>query len=117
MKTLALDESWDLGIDEYNNIAVKSDNDRLAQDVASSVRVFLGELPFDINRGVDYNNPDSIREDLKIQINEQAALVEGVNESLVVFDELKDRTLKTTIYITNENGEQVVVGEQNVRAN
>jgi len=111
MKTLALDENWDLELDEFNNIAVKSDNERLAQDVASSVRVFLGEVPFDVNRGVDYNNPDAIREDLKLQINEQAAMVEGVAESLVVFDELKDRTLKTTIYLTNENGEQVIVGE------
>lgn len=111
MKTLALDENWDLGVDEFGNIAVKSDNERLAQDVASSVRVFLGELPFDVNRGVNYNDPDASRDDLKLQMNGQAVIIDGVEESLVVFDELKDRTLKTTIYLTNENGERVIVGE------
>lgn len=112
MKTFALvDEDWDLFVDDFGNIAIKSDNERLAQDVASSVRVWLGECPFDTERGVDYGSPDTNRDDLKLQINEQAALVDGVHESMVVFDELKDRNLKTTIYITNDNGEQVIVGE------
>lgn len=112
MKTLALtNNEWDLYVDDFGNLAIKDNNDRLAQDVASSVRVWLGECPFDTDRGVDYGSPDTNRDELKLQINEQAGLVEGVNESMVVFDEFRDRTLKTTIYVTNENGEQVIVGE------
>lgn len=112
MKTLALtNNEWDLYVDDFGNLAIKEDNDRLAQDVASSVRVWLGECPFDVERGVDYGNPDANRNDLKLQINQQAGLVEGVYESMVVFDKLEDRTLTTTIYVTNDNGEQIIVGE------
>ena len=39
---------WDITTDGVGNIATLSGNDRLAQDVASSVRVFTGELPFDV---------------------------------------------------------------------
>ena len=111
MITLALKkDSWDIMTDEIGNIATLSGNDRLAQDVASSVRVFTGELPFDVERGVDYNKPDTNRDTLNNQMNEQARLVEGVKNSLVVFEELEDRVLKPIIYVTNEENEQVVIG-------
>lgn len=103
-------DSWDITTDEVGNIATLSGNDRLAQDVASSVRVFTGELPFDIERGVDYNKPDTNRYILNDQMNEQARLVEGVQNSVVVFEELKDRVLKPVVYVTNEENEEIVVG-------
>ena len=112
MKTLKLDKTWDLTKDELNNIAIADGNERLAQDVASSVRVFKGEVPFDIERGVEYNNPEKIRETLQYDINDQAKLVEGVNESVTVFEEIENRQLKPVIYVTNtENGERIVIGE------
>lgn len=104
-------DSWDVYTDEVGNIALKSDSARLAQDVASSVRVFTGELPFDITRGVDYNKPDTNRDLLNHQINEQARLIEGVKSSIVVFEKLKDRKLKPVIYVINEENEEIVVGE------
>ena len=109
MKTLALDKNWDIGLDDIKNIAIKSGNDRLAQDVASSVRVFKGECPFDIQRGIEYNKPDEIRETLQNDINEQAKRVEGVKDSVVLFDKLSDRKLTPSIYVVNEENEQVVV--------
>lgn len=112
MITWALDEKWDLYCDQVKNLATKSGNDRLAQDVASSVRVFVGELPYDIERGVDYNQPDENRELLNDEMNEQAKLIEGVQNSVVVFEELKDRKLKPVIYLINEENEQVIVGEE-----
>ena len=111
MITLALDNSWDITVDSLGNLATLSDNERLAQDVASSVRVFKGELPFDIERGVEYNNPDLNRETLNYEMNEQAKLIDGVAESVVLFEELSNRTLKPVIYITNEQGNQITVGE------
>lgn len=111
MKTIALDNSWDISIDSIGNLASLEGNDRLAQDVASSVRVFKGELPFDIERGVNYDKPDENRETLNYEMNEQAQLVEGVADSVVIFEELKDRTLKPVIYVTNEDGQQIGIGE------
>lgn len=118
MKTLALiNEGWDLFVDEYGNIATKSDADQIAQDVSSSVRVFKGEVPFDVYRGVEYNKPDENRNTLKQDIMEQVYYINGVGDALVDFRELKDRTLEPVIYLTTEGGENITVGEQNVRTN
>lgn len=111
MKTLALGTDWDVYTDDLGNIATLSGNNRLAQDVASSVRVFSGELPFNVTRGVEYNKPDQNRETLNHQMNDNAKLVEGVSESIVIFEELKDRTLKPVVYVTSTDGEQIVIGE------
>jgi len=111
MKTMALKNDWDLYVDEFGNIAMKDGNDRLAQDVASSVRVFKGEDGFDITRGVEYNKPDENRQTLNRQMNEQTGFIDGVESSAVIFEELIDRTLKPVVYVTNENGEEVIVGE------
>lgn len=110
MRTLGLTvPDWDLYIDEFKNIAVLDGNERLAQDVASSVRVFKGECSFDIQRGVEYDKPDEVRSTLQSDIKEQVDLVEGVQESVVLFDELKDRKLKPSIYVTNNENEQIVI--------
>jgi len=111
MKTLALQNDWDLYVDDFGNIALKEGNERLAQDVASSVRVFKGEIGFDTGRGVEYNKPDQNRETLNHQMNEQAKLVEGVESSVVIFEELDNRILKPVIYVTNTDGDQIIVGE------
>lgn len=112
MKTWKLDKDWDVGLDDLNNIAMVEGNDRLAQDVASSVRVFKGELPFDIDRGVAYDKPDEVRNTLKNDMNEQALLVDGVSDSITVFNNLTDRLLNVTIYATNEEGETITVGAE-----
>lgn len=112
MKTWKLDKDWDVSLDDLNNIAMVDGNDRLAQDVASSVRVFKGELPFDIDRGVAYDKPDEVRNTLKNDMNEQALLVDGVSDSITVFNNLTDRLLNVTIYATNEEGETITVGAE-----
>lgn len=112
MKTWKLDSNWDVGLDNLNNIALVDGNDRLAQDVASSVRVFKGELPFDIDRGVAYDKPDEVRNTLKNDMNDQVLLVDGVEDSIVVFNNLTDRLLNATIYATNAEGETIMVGEE-----
>ena len=112
MKTWKLDKDWDVCLDSTNNVATVDGNDRLAQDVASSVRVFKGELPFDVDRGVAYDKPDEVRNTLKSDMNEQALLVDGVKDSIVVFNKLTERLLNATIYITNGEGETITVGEE-----
>jgi hypothetical protein len=54
MDTLALTSDWDLYVDLSGNIATATGRAALAQDVASAVRVFLGELWYDTAQGVPY---------------------------------------------------------------
>lgn len=53
--TLLLDQAaWDLVIDSSGNIAMAAPPYALAQDVASAVRTFLGELWYNQNEGIPY---------------------------------------------------------------
>lgn len=53
--TLLLDQSaWDLVIDSAGNIAMARPPYALAQDVASAVRLFLGELWYRTGSGIPY---------------------------------------------------------------
>lgn len=55
MDTLLLTQDrWDLCLDAAGNIAVAARPYSLAQDVASAIRLFLGELWYDTTRGVPY---------------------------------------------------------------
>lgn len=111
MLTWALDNnSWDIGVDyDTKNISLKDENEQIAQDVASSVRVWQGELPMDEDRGIDYGNPEQLRGTLGFEMRKQANLIEGVEDSMVAFDELSDRNLDVTIYVTTTEGETIEV--------
>lgn len=112
MKTLGLrNDTWDLYVDRYGNIATKESNDQLAQDVASSILVWLGELPFNKTRGVPYNMPEEIRITLTDEIKKQAYLINGVEEAIVSVEKIEDRKANIIVYITNENGDKLTVGE------
>ena len=55
MQTLLLDQTtWDLVLDASGNIAVASEPYALAQDAASAIRTFLGEVWYDTSLGVPY---------------------------------------------------------------
>lgn len=108
MKTIGL-ENNDLYVDDLGNIGVKEDLERLAQDVASSVKVWKGELPRDVDRGIDYNDIDGIQETLNHDIIEQAKLVDGVAEVTVDYERRENRVLTPTIYVKSEDGETVEV--------
>lgn len=65
MDTLRLDNTiWDLDLDQYGNLATAGNatagNDqlgpgmRLAQDVATRVRAWLGEVYYDTTQGINY---------------------------------------------------------------
>ena len=108
MKTIGL-ENNDLYVDEFNNIGVKTGLERLAQDVASSIKVWKGELPFDVQRGIDYNDIDGIQDTLNHDIIQQANLVEGVEEVSIDYEKRENRELNPTIYIKSEDGETIEV--------
>lgn len=58
MKTLLLDSDWDLSVDASGNIAVGDhfgdDPIGLAQDAASAIKLFSGELYYDTTQGIPY---------------------------------------------------------------
>ena len=107
MKTIGLEEN-DIFVDDLGNIGVKNGLERLAQDVASSVKVWLGELPRDTQRGIDYNDIDGLQDTLNHDIIENANLVEGVSEVMVEYDR-DGRTLNPDILITSEDGEEITI--------
>ena len=45
---------WDLGVDAFNNMATNTQGMAVAQDVASAIQLFNGELYFDTTQGVPY---------------------------------------------------------------
>lgn len=111
MLTLALDnKSWDIGVDkDTKNIMLKSGTDQIAQDVSSSVRVWVGELPMDEERGINYGEPEQLRGILNFEMRKQANLIDGVFDSRVIFNNLKNRELDAIIYITTNEGETIEV--------
>lgn len=55
MQTLLLDlTNWDLCVDANGNIAVASNPYSVAQDAASEIRTFKGEVWYDTTRGLPY---------------------------------------------------------------
>jgi hypothetical protein len=53
--TLLLDQSaWDLVLDSSGNIAMATAPYATAQDVASAVKTFLGEVYYDTKQGIPY---------------------------------------------------------------
>jgi hypothetical protein len=55
VKTMLLDRStWDLAVDASGNIGVAEEPYAVAQDAASAIRLFLGELWYDTTKGVPY---------------------------------------------------------------
>lgn len=54
MSTLYLTRSWDLCVDNSGNIALANEPYALAQDVASAIKLFKGELWYDAQKGVPY---------------------------------------------------------------
>lgn len=111
MITWALDNnSWDVFVNpDTKSIALKDNAEQIAQDVASSVRVWMGELPMDSERGIDYGNPEGLRGSLNFEMREQAKLIDGVEGASVVFNKLNDRVLDVSIYVTTEEGQRIEV--------
>lgn len=86
MSTLLLDaDTWDLTLDAAGNLALAPSSYALAQDVASEARLFLGELWYDVTRGVPYRESVLGRPVspgfLRAQLLAAAARVPGVTDA------------------------------------
>lgn len=95
--TLLLDQAeWDLVLDISGNIALASPPYAVAQDVASAIRVFQGDLWYDTTVGIPYfervlGQAPSMQY-LRSQIEARALTVPGVVRAQCLFVKLDSAT-------------------------
>jgi len=107
--TLLLDRSaWDLVIDSSGNIAMAQPPYALAQDVASAVRLFLGELWYNTTKGIPYFEeilgqlpPLSL---LTGYIEKAALTVPGVVSAQCIISSFDSREIAGQIQFIDETG-------------
>lgn len=108
-KSLALSSSWDLTVSAGGDIALATDDAALAQDVASAIRLFAGELYYDTTQGIPYfeqilgkaYTPNLIAS----LISEAALTVPGVAKATVSLDSVTSlRQLSGTVFVTTDSG-------------
>jgi len=108
-KTLLLDRTkWDLVLDSNGNIALASPPYALEQDVASAVRLFLGELWYDTTKGIPYFEeilgqlpPVSL---ISSYIEKAALTVPGVVSARCVISSFQNRTISGEIQFIDDSG-------------
>ena len=107
--TLLLDTVlWDLVVDSDGNIAVATPPYSQAQDAASAIRTFAGEVYYDTTLGIDYTQilgqlpPIALIKKLFI---DAALTVPGVVSADVFLNELTNRTISGQVQITNTEGQ------------
>jgi hypothetical protein len=110
MKSLLLDvTAWDLIADAAGNIAVASDPYSQAQDAASAIRLFFGELWYDTTLGVPYwqsilgkapNVPY-----MKARFVAAALTVPGVVSATCFISSISGRKVTGQVQITNTLGQ------------
>lgn len=109
MNTLLLDQAeWDLVLDISGNIAMASEPYSIAQDVASAIRVFEGDLWYDQTQGIPYfervlGQAPSMQY-LQSQIEARARTVPGVVQAQCVFVRVENRVLRGQCKIIDTTG-------------
>jgi hypothetical protein len=109
MNTLLLSRAqWDLCLDSNGNIALASEPYSLAQDVASAVRLFLGECYYDTTKGIPYWTevlgmlpPASL---LKALISNAALTVPEVVTAQTIIGSFNARSVTGAIQFTDSSG-------------
>lgn len=110
MRTLLLDRTtWDLVVDVTGNIAVASDPYSQAQDAASAIKLFEGELYYDTTKGLPYwsqilgHSPPVNY--MKAKFIAAARAVPGVTAARCFLAAITLRTVTGQVQITNAAGE------------
>lgn len=107
--TVILDtEAWDMVIDSYGNIAMAEPPYALAQDVASAIKLFLGELWYDTSKGIPYFEeilgqfpPLSL---MTGYLENAALTVPGVVSARCIINSYTDRGITGQVLFIDENG-------------
>lgn len=113
--TLLLDRTvWDLCLDAKGNIALASEPYSQAQDAASAVKLFAGELWYDTTKGIPYfgqilGRPPPVQF-MKAQFVAAALSVPGVVAAVCYLSSITGRQISGQLVLTNRTGAQVNVG-------
>lgn len=107
--TLLLDVAlWDLVVDNSGNIAVASEPYSLAQDAASAIKTFQGEVYYDTTYGIPYGQlilgqwpPLSL---VKSEFVSAALTVPGIVKAQCFISGIIDRTVSGQVQTTDSNG-------------
>lgn len=109
--TLALNDSWDIDLDEGGNLKLYRDKKAVLQNVANECRLFKHDAYFRYEEGIDWGADQlgkKAREILVVsRLREAAELVDDVEfVDSVELDEFNPdtRTLKGTITVTTKWG-------------
>lgn len=107
--SLLLDSvSWDWVVDANGNFAVAGPPYSQAQDAASAIRLFLGELYYDTSAGVPYARilaqPPNVPL-LKSYMVTAALTVPGVVSAVCFITSVTDRGVTGQVQITNAAGQ------------
>jgi hypothetical protein len=112
--TILLDpETWDLVLDVNNNIAVATEPYSLAQDAASAILTFLGEVFFDTTIGVPWlqqilgKKPSLAL--LKQQLVDAAKTVPDVQSAQVFISSFTNRLVAGQVQVTSASTGQTAV--------
>lgn len=114
MNTLLLDRTvWDLVLDASGNIALASDPYSIAQDVASAIKLFKGELWYDTTKGIPYWSqilgqwpPLAV---VRAYIVTAALTVPEVVSAQCIVVSFLERTIKGQVLITDSSGTTQIV--------
>ena len=105
-QTLLLDTgSWDLSIDANSNIAIADPDYSLAQDAASAIKTFLGEMFYDTTVGVPWltqilGQAPSLSL-LKQQLVDAALMVPGVASAQVFISSFRNRVVTGQVQVVS----------------
>lgn len=113
--TLLLNANWDLTLDANGNIAVAAEPYALAQDAASAIQTYLGEVGWDTTIGVPYQTqvfgqapPMSLLKQLLI--NAALSVSPTIDSAQVFFSSFNPNTrqLAGQVQLTSVTGQTVV---------
>lgn len=114
MNTLYLTPSWDLALDANGSIALASVPYSLAQDAASAIKTFIGEVYYDTTQGIPYFTqilgqypPLNL---MRQQFVNAAMTVPGVKAAQVFFLSYSNRVITGQVQVTDFDGNVTAIG-------
>ena len=107
MATLFLDpKTWDLTLDSEGNIAYAKDPYAKAQDVASAVRLFKGELYYDTEKGIPYFDETLGKKQslalYQYRLEQEALTVSGVVSAKATIESREGRIVSGFLSFTDD---------------
>ena len=115
MDTLLLDQTnWDLVVDVSGNIARASNPYALAQDAASAIKLFSGELYYDTSQGIPYFSQILAKQPpislIKAKYIAAALTVPEVIEAACFISAISGRQISGQVQVTSSSGQTSAIG-------